>query len=89
MLLAVLAFLRFLNRISLIYIIEQTFHIFCNCVSSCCSYFKPATHLAILYADRRDRQKSPGVPSAAIAIFVDRRDRRIKSPLSGILDIGE
>ena len=28
----------------------------------------PATHLAILYADRRDRRKSPGVPGAAIAI---------------------
>ena len=39
MLLAVLAFLRFLNRIFLIYIIEQTFHIFCKCVSSFCSYF--------------------------------------------------
>ena len=35
--------------------------------------FKPATHLAILYADRRDRRKSPGVPGAAIAIFADRR----------------
>ena len=31
--------------------------------------FKPATHLAILYADRRDRRKSPGVPGPAIAIF--------------------
>ena len=30
---------------------------------------KPAIHLAILYADRRDRRKSPGVPGAAIAIF--------------------
>ena len=30
---------------------------------------KPATHLAILYADRRDRRKSPSVPGAAIAIF--------------------
>ena len=29
---------------------------------------KPATHLAILYADRRDRRKWPGVPGAAIAI---------------------
>ena len=27
---------------------------------------KPETHLAILYADRRDRRKSPGVPGAAI-----------------------
>ena len=38
--------------------------------------FKPATHLAILYADRRDRRKSPGVPGAAIAIFADRRHGR-------------
>ena len=30
---------------------------------------KPATHLAILYADRRDWRKSPGVAGAAIAIF--------------------
>ena len=44
---------------------------------------------AILYADRRDRRKSPGVPGAAIAIFVDRRDRRIKSPISGMSDIGD
>ena len=43
----------------------------------------PATHLAILYADRRDRRKSPGVPGAAIAIFVD---RRIKSPISSMSD---
>ena len=47
--------------------------------------FKPATHLAILYADRRDRRKSPGVPGAAIAIFTDRCDRRI----SGMSDIGQ
>ena len=39
------------------------------------SVFKPATHLAILYADRRDQRKSPGVPGAAIAIFADRRDQ--------------
>ena len=52
-------------------------------------YLKPATHLAILYADRRDRRKSPGVPGAAIAIFADRRDRRIKSPISGMSDIGD
>ena len=45
---------------------------------------KPATHLAILYADRRDRRKSAGVPGAAIAIFADHRDRRIKSPKSGL-----
>ena len=50
---------------------------------------KPATHLAILYADRRDRQKSPGMPGAAIAIFADHRDRRIKSPISGMSDIGD
>ena len=31
-------------------------------------FVKPATHLAILYADRRDRRKSPGVPGAAIAV---------------------
>ena len=39
-----------------------------------------------LYADRR---KSPGVPDAAMAIFADRRDRRIKSPISGMSDIGD
>ena len=39
---------------------------------------------ASLYADRSDRRKSPGVPGAGIAIFADRRDRRIKSPISGI-----
>ena len=50
---------------------------------------KPATRLAILCADRRDRRKSPGVPGAAIAIFADRRDRRIKSPISGMSDIGD
>ena len=53
------------------------------------SVFKPATHLAILYAHRRDRRKSPGVPGAAIAIFADRRDRRTKSPISGMPDIGD
>ena len=47
---------------------------------------KPATHVAILYADRRDRR---GVPGAAIAIFAERRDWRIKSPLSGMSDIGD
>ena len=50
--------------------------------------YQPATHLAILYADRRDRRKSPSVPGAAIAIFADRRDRRIKSPISDMSDIG-
>ena len=49
-------------------------------------FLKPATHLAILYADRRDRRKLPGVPGAAIAIFADRGDRRIKSPISGVSD---
>ena len=62
-------------------------------IKHCClcfkHYLKPATHLAILYADRRDRRKSPGVPGAAIAIFTDRRDRRIKSPISGMSDIGD
>ena len=57
--------------------------------SSFYDLLKPATHLAILYADRRDRRKSPGVPSAAIAIFAVRRDRRIKSPISGMSDIGD
>ena len=47
--------------------------------------FKPATHLAILYADRRDRRKSPGVPGAAIAIFANRR----QSLISGVSDIGD
>ena len=50
------------------------------------SNLKPATHLAILYADRRDRRKSLGVPGAAIAIFAD---HRIKSPISGMSDIGD
>ena len=51
---------------------------------------KPATQLAILYADRCDRRKSPGVPGAAIGIFkVDRHDRRIKSLISGMSDIGD
>ena len=50
---------------------------------------KPATHLAILYADRGDWRKSPGVPGAAIPIFVRCRDRRIKSPISSMSDIGD
>ena len=50
---------------------------------------KPATDLAILYADRRERRKSPGESGAAIAIFADRRDRRTKSPISGMSDIGD
>ena len=36
-----------------------------------------------------DRRKSPSVPGAAIAIFADRRDRRIKSPISDMSDIGD
>ena len=49
-------------------------------------------YLAILYADRRDRRKPPGVPGAAIAIFADFgykiadiwhvRYRRLNSPAS-------
>ena len=53
------------------------------------TFLKPATHLGILHADRRDRRKSPGVPVAAITIFADRRDRRIKSPISSMSDIGD
>ena len=41
------------------------------------SNLKPATHLAILYVDRGDLGKLPGVPVAAIAISAD---RRIRSP---------
>ena len=37
--------------------------------------------------DRGERRKSPGLPGAAIAIFPDHRDRRIKSPISEIPDI--
>ena len=40
------------------------------------------TQSAILYADRGDRRKSPGVP--ATAIFADRSDQRIKLPISGM-----
>ena len=50
---------------------------------------KMCLRVAILYADRGDRRKSPGVPGAAIAIFADRRDRRIKSPIFGMSDIGD
>ena len=50
---------------------------------------KPATHLAILYADRGERRNSPGVPGAVMASFRDRCDRRIKSPISGMSDIGD
>ena len=39
---------------------------------------EPATH----------RRKSPGVLGAAIAIFAGRRDRRIKSSISGMSDMG-
>ena len=63
--------------------------LFCEVHVAIAIVVKPATHLAILYADRRDRRKSPGVPGAAIAIFTDRRDRRIKSPMSGMSDIGD
>ena len=51
-----------------------------------CPRFKPATQLAILFADWR---KSTGVPGAVIAIFANRRDRRIKSPISGMSDIDD
>lgn len=34
-------------------------------------------------------RKSPGVPGAAMAIFADHRDRRIKSPISDKPDIGD
>ena len=64
---------------------QYTVRLVCGAMGS----LKPATHLAILYADRRDRRKSPGVPGAVIAIFADRRDRLIKSPISGMSDIGD
>ena len=35
---------------------------------------------AILYADRGDRRKSQSLHRAHLAIFADRRNRRIKSP---------
>ena len=60
-----------------------------RCIFSLDNSLKPATHLAILHADRCDRRKSPGVPGAAIAIFADRRDGRIKSPISGMSEIGD
>ena len=53
------------------------------------AYLKPPTHLAILYTDCHDRQKLPSVPCTAIAIFIDLRDQRIKSPRSGMSDIGD
>ena len=37
-------------------------------------FLKPATHLAILYADHRDRRKSPGLPGCSDCHF--RRSRR-------------
>ena len=40
------------------------------------------TQLPILYSDRGDRRKSPGVPGAATAIFADRGDQRTKLPIS-------
>ena len=42
------------------------------------------TQPAILYADRGDRRKSPGVPGAATAIFADRSDQRIKLSICGM-----
>ena len=36
-----------------------------------------------------DRRKSPDVPGAAIAIFVDLRNLRIISPISGMSNIGD
>ena len=48
----------------------------------------PVTHLGILYAVHRDWRKWPGVPGGAIVIFADRRDRRIKLPISAMSDIG-
>ena len=47
---------------------------------------KPMTHLAVLYDDRGDWRKSPGVPSTAIAIFADRRDWRLKLSISDLPD---
>lgn len=47
---------------------------------------KPATNLATFYANRSDRRKLPGVSSAAISIFPD---RRIKSPISDMPDISD
>ena len=45
---------------------------------------KPATRLTILYADHRDRRKSPGVPGAAVAYKIADiwhvRYRRLNSP---------
>ena len=42
----------------------------------------PAKHLAILFVDRRN---SAGVPAEAMTVFsTDRRDRRIKSLISGM-----
>ena len=61
-------------------LLEPTYNIQC---------LKPATHLAILYANRRDQRKPPSMPGAAIAIFADRRDRRVKPQISGVSDIGD
>lgn len=38
---------------------------------------------------RGDRRKTPSEPGAAITNFANRRDRRLKSPVSGILYIGD
>ena len=43
-------------------------YLLCPSMNITCDLVKPATHLAILYADRRDR---------------------IKSPISGMSDIGD
>ena len=50
-----------------------------ECSNRSTGNLRPATHLAILYADPGDRRKSPGVPGAAIAVLADRGDRRLKS----------
>ena len=47
------------------------------------------TQIAILYADRGDQRKSPGVPGAATAILADRSDQRIRLPISGMSPIND
>ena len=51
-------------------------------------HLKPATHLEILCADRGENRKLCPV-CAAIPIFAGRRDRRIKTPISCMSDIGD
>ena len=70
-----------------LFVTAHTFCAFSDDPKISVGFIKPATHLAILYADRCDRRKSPGVPGAVIAIFADRRDRRRISPISGMPDI--